>query len=104
MITKRTHRNLVCLDNKGDLKPVSIAVRINESVFSRGIEYVGVMNFKVENKIFNDQYCVLILNEAGIIKDMSRNAEEFFGHGDKAVSYFEELRQVFKVNFFLNKF
>lgn len=100
-ISERKHRNLICKTKSNNLQPLMITVKINENVSDRGIEYVGVLNFKVEDSITKNDLCLVILDKEGIIRDLSLNAAIYFKEGDEAVTYIEELDEIFEVKFIL---
>lgn len=94
MFMHQKTRSLLIKCKKGYLVPFEFGVRLNIT-HSNQIEFVGALNFHKSNT----DSCVLILDNEGRIREMTKPALNVFNFGENISKYNKEFEEINEVNF-----
>ena len=100
MLMSHQLRSMMCISRQGYQTPIGLGLRIN-LLIEGGVQVCGVMNFPT-NKA---QHCVLMLDQTGKIRELTKIAEAYFEKGQNMVKYNKSFGLVLevKIKFSLKK-
>lgn len=83
----------------GFLKDFKLALRLNETI-SMELQFVGIMHFNLEDKMLEEQKCVVLTDSDGNVTAVSKEAANIFEIDDNIFMYNREFKKIYKVSFF----
>lgn len=89
-------RNLFCLNKKGNLRNVKLNLKLNTNT-SLELQYVGIMQFCVDDKHHEENHCVILTDQEGEIKSLTKKAEKYFRDGEKIFEYNKKFKKIYQV-------